>query len=372
MQEKTPLPNFRNLKHRDGLGEGAHLLLIIVLSMLVLFGIQYARDIVLPVIIASFLAIISYSITDFLRRYLRLPHWLAVTFTVLVDVGVIFGIISLINFLAADLKASIQGELANRFAEKYSEIMLWLDKFGLAEHARSMVKSPQEIFDTQQMLELIQTLTSKVFSVMSITAIVLILMTFFLGEAPLFKRNMEKLTSSDTGKDQVLRALLGIQRYLFIKTISSLATGGLAWGLCAAINVPFAFLWGVLAYVLNYVPTFGSIAAALPPILLAWLMHSWGDGFIVMAGYLIINFLIGNGVEPLFLGKQFGIATTVVLLSVILWGWVLGPIGMLLAVPITVLIKLAFENSKDLSWMATMISDDNEGKLSLKQIDKES
>ncbi len=363
MEDKSTTPTFRNLKHRDGLGEGAHLLLIIVLSMLALFGVQYARDIVLPIIVASFLAIISYSITDFLRRYLRFPHWLAVMFTVLVDVGVIFGIISLINFLAADLKESIQGDLAVRFAEKYTEIMLWLEKFDLADQARALVKSPQDIFNPQQVLELIQTLTSKVLSLMSITAIVLILMTFFLGEAPLFKRNMEKLTSSDTGKDQVLRALLGIQRYLFIKTLSSLCTGMLAWGLCIMMDVPFAFLWGVLAYVLNYIPTFGSIVAAIPPILLAWLMNSWGDGFIVMAGYVAINFLIGNGIEPLFLGKQFGIATTVVLLSVILWGWVLGPVGMLLAVPITVLIKLAFENSKDLSWMATMISDEHESQL---------
>ncbi len=363
MPDNTSYLPPKNTKSRDGLGEGAHLLLIIVLSMLTLFSIQYARDIVLPIIIASFLAIISYSITDVLRRYLRLPHWLAVILTVLIDFGVIFGIISLINFLAGDLKDSIQGDLALRFAAKYTEIMNWLDKFGLADQARAMVKSPQELFDTQQMLGLIQTLTGKILSIMSITAVVLILMTFFLGEAPLFKRNMEKLTSSDTGKEQVLRALLGIQRYLFIKTISSLCTGALAWLLCASMNVPFAFLWGVLAYVLNYIPTFGSIVAAIPPILLAWLMNSWGDGFIVMAGYVFINFMIGNGIEPLFLGKQFGIATTVVLLSVILWGWVLGPVGMLLAVPITVLIKLAFENSKDLSWMAIMISDETESKL---------
>ncbi len=343
---------------RTSLGEGAQLLLTIALAMLLLFGLKHARDIVLPVIIASFLAIISYSITDVLRRYLRLPHWLAVTLTVLIDFGVIFGIFSLINFLAEDLKLSLQGDLRERFILKYYELMDWLASIGLADYTKAIFsQSPTEIFDTAQVMSVVQTLTGKIVSIMSLTAMVLILMTFFLGEAPLFRRNMEKLSHNTEGKAQVVRALLGIQRYLYIKTISSLCTGALAWGLCVALNVPFAFLWGVLAYVLNYVPTFGSIVAAIPPILLAFIFNSWGDGFLVMAGYVAINFMIGNGIEPLFLGKQFGIATTVVLLSVILWGWVLGPIGMLLAVPITVLIKIAFENSKDLSWMAIMISD---------------
>ncbi len=363
MTDDASLNSGKKGKQRDGLGEGAHLLLILVLTMMTLFSIQYARDIVLPVIIASFLAIISYSITDVLRRYLRLPHWLAVIFTVIIDFGVIFGIISFIHFLASDLVASVQGELSVKFQLKYTELMQWLEQFGLAEQTKAMIMAPEQMFDTQQILKLIQTLTGKILTITSVTAVVLILMTFFLGEAPLFKRNMEKLTTSDTGKDQVLRALLGIQRYLFIKTVSSLFTGLLAWLLCTCMDVPFAFLWGVLAYVLNYIPTFGSIVAAIPPILLALLMNTWGDAFIVMSGYVFINFMIGNGIEPLFLGKQFGIATTVVLLSVILWGWILGPIGMLLAVPITVLIKLAFENSKDLSWMATMISDSSESKL---------
>ena len=113
----------------------------------------------------------------------------------------------------------------------------------------------------------------------------------------------------------------------------------------------------MVAYVLNYIPTIGSIVAAIPPILTALLMGGWGDCFIITGAYLTINFAIGNGIEPIFLGKQFGIATSVVLLSVLLWGWVWGPCGMLLAMPITVLIKLALENSRDLSWMATIVDD---------------
>ena len=105
------------------------------------------------------------------------------------------------------------------------------------------------------------------------------------------------------------------------------------------------------------IPTIGSIVAAIPPIVLAIIMGDVSDVVIVSAGYIAINFAIGNGIEPLFLGKEFGIATSVVLLSVIIWGWVWGPCGMLLAVPITVMLKLAFENSRDLYWVAAIIDD---------------
>ena len=169
---------------------------------------------------------------------------------------------------------------------------------------------------------------------------------------------MHRLPNSTKGKEDFTVALRGIQRYLLIKTIASATTGALAWWACAAWDVPFAFLWGVVAYMLNYIPTIGSIVAAIPPIIMALLMGGWGDAAVITVCYILINFMIGNGIEPIFLGKQFGIATSVVLLAVLFWGWVWGPCGMLLAVPIMVLIKLAMENSRDLSWVATIISDE--------------
>lgn len=347
----------RHFRRKPTLDVGARALLTASAAIIVLFGLREARDLIVPIMMAVFLAIISYSLTDILRKYLRFPHWLAVTFTVLMDCGVIFGIISLIKFLAADMRSTLQGDLVSRFAEKFNQVMSWLDQLGMGEDARKWVESPQDILNPQQLLSISQAITSQVLSFMSICTLVLILMTFLLGEAPLFRRNFRNLPNSMQGKDEIVSALRGVQRYLFIKTIASACTGLLAWGLCAAMDVPFAFLWGFVAYVLNYIPTIGSIVAAIPPILMALLLGSWGDAFIVTGGYIAINFAIGNGIEPLFLGRQFGIATSVVLLSVLLWGWVWGPLGMLIAVPITVLIKLALKNSPDLSWVAQIIDD---------------
>lgn len=335
------------------LKDGAGVLLTLAAIIIVLLGLQQARSVVVPVMMASFLAIISYSITVALRRYLKFPHWLAVTFTVLVDSAIIYGIFMLIRFLAADMRATLQGDLIARFNAKYDEIMMPLDRIGIGDHARSLISEPGDIFNAQVLLSLTQTLTG----FMTTTTLVLVLMTFLLGETPLFRRNLDRLNTSPEGKEKVVRAVMGIQRYLFIKTVASAVTGLLAWGLCAWMNVPFAFLWGLVAYLLNYIPTIGSIVAAIPPILLAMLLGTWGETFIVAGGYLAINSAIGNCLEPLFMGKEFGISTSVVLLSVLLWGWVLGPCGMLLAVPLSVLLKLAMENSQDLAWIAKLIDD---------------
>lgn len=342
----------------NAFGEGARFLLTAAAAVIVLFGLREMRSLVVPIVMAAFLAIISYSVTDVLRRYLRFPHWLAVAWTVIVDFGVIFGIINLIRYLAEDMKNTLQTEVMVRFVEKYNDLMLRMDEWGFGEQARSIARSPQDIIDPQQIISIIQSVTGQIVSFMSVTTLVLILMTFFLGEAPLFLSNFRnRLPNSMQGKDKVLAAIKGMQRYLLIKTVSSMVTGMALWLLCSYMGVPFAFLWGVLAFVLNYIPTIGSIVAAIPPIILTILLGSVGDVLIVAAGYVGVNCAIGNGIEPLFLGKQFGIATSVVLLSVLTWGWVLGPCGMLLAVPITVLTKLALENSRDLYWVAAIVDD---------------
>ena len=343
---------------RNHFGEGARFLLTAAAFVIVILGLQAARSVLLPIMMAGFLAIISYSITKLLSRYLHFPHWLAVAATVIVDGGILFGVGSIIKFLAADMKATLQGDFLTRMVEKYNELMHWLGNFGLEEQARALVSSPKDLFDIQQMVSVVQAISGQAISFVTTCTLVLVLMTFMLGEARLFKRNLHRLPNSTKGKEDFTVALQGIQRYLLIKTISSATTGALAWLACELKGVPFAFLWGVVAYVLNYIPTIGSIVAAIPPIIMALLMGGWGDAAIITVCYIGINFAIGNGIEPIFLGKQFGIATSVVLLAVLFWGWVWGPCGMLLAVPIMVLIKLALENSPDLSWAAIIISDE--------------
>ncbi len=345
---------------QSGMGDGARALLVAAAAFIVLFGLKYTREVTAPIVLAAFLAIVSYPIIDLMRRGIRFPHWLAVTCTVIVDMAVLCGLVYLMKFLTADMKATLQGDFMPRLKSRVNDLLDLAKELPFHEQLHNLFDSQTNLLDivnSQQIIAFSQSLTGQVLSFMSVTVLVLILMTFMLGEAPLFRRNLNSLPNSMQSKLTVLDALRGVQKYLIIKTLASVSTGLLAWALCHCMGVPLDFMWGFVACVLNFIPTIGSIVAAIPPILLALIMRDWGSMFIVAGGYLGINFVIGNGIEPLFLGKQFGMATSMVLISVIVWGWVWGPIGMLLAVPITMFLKLAMEHSTDLQWVAAIIDD---------------
>jgi predicted PurR-regulated permease PerM len=114
-------------------------------------------------------------------------------------------------------------------------------------------------------------------------------------------------------------------------------------------------LWGVLAFFLNYIPNIGSIIAAVPAVLLAIVLQGTGVAALIATGYMAINMVMGNMIEPRFLGKGLGLSSLVVFLSLLFWGWLLGSVGMLLSVPLTMVVKIALENSEEGKWLAILL-----------------
>ena len=125
--------------------------------------------------------------------------------------------------------------------------------------------------------------------------------------------------------------------------------------LLALIGVDYPVLWGALAFLLNFIPNIGSIIAAVPPVLLALIQLGVAQAALVAGGFLVINMAIGNFLEPRYMGQGLGLSTLVVFLSLVFWGWVLGPVGMLLSVPLTIAVKIALEVRPDTRWMAIML-----------------
>jgi len=121
------------------------------------------------------------------------------------------------------------------------------------------------------------------------------------------------------------------------------------------IGVSYPFLWGVLAFLLNYIPNIGSIIAAIPPTLLALIQFGTPEAISVAVGFLFINLIAGNVIEPKFMGKGLGLSTLVVFLSLLFWGWIFGPVGMLLSVPLTITVKIAVESNENLKWMGIIL-----------------
>jgi len=148
-----------------------------------------------------------------------------------------------------------------------------------------------------------------------------------------------------------------IKNYLLIKTYVSLLTGLVVTLALYALQIDFAILWGVIAFLLNYVPNIGSIMAAVPASMMAIIQYGFSKFILVIILYFFINIIIGNIIEPKFMGKGLGLSTLVVFLSLIFWGWVLGIVGMFLSVPLTIIIKIVFSVSKDKKWVSILLSD---------------
>ncbi|MGB5156256.1 MAG: AI-2E family transporter [Desulfobacterales bacterium] len=149
-------------------------------------------------------------------------------------------------------------------------------------------------------------------------------------------------------------------RYLVIKTLISATIGVVIWLWLLIIGVDSPLLWGMLSFLLNYVPDIGSIIAALPVALLALVRLGVGSALLTILGFVVVHIVVGNIIEPKLMGKGLSLSTLVVFLSMVFWGWVLGPIGMILSVPMTSLVKIALESYEETRGLAIMLGSGTE------------
>jgi predicted PurR-regulated permease PerM len=142
---------------------------------------------------------------------------------------------------------------------------------------------------------------------------------------------------------------------MVIKTSISLAVGVLIWLWLSILNVDFPILWGFLAFLLHYVPNVGALIAAVPTVFLALIQFGIGRAVLTAVGYLAVEFMLGNVVEPMLMGRRLGLSTLVVVLSLIFWGSLLNLIGVVLCIPLTMTVKFACENNKSTRWIAVLL-----------------
>jgi len=186
--------------------------------------------------------------------------------------------------------------------------------------------------------------------------LVFLTVIFILIEASGFPQKLQAAFPNPEKTLGHFKAMTGsVNQYMGVKAIFSLATGVLVWILLALIGVDFAPTWGLLAFLLNFIPNIGSFIAALPAILLALIQLGLPAALEALLGYLVVNITIGNFLEPRFMGRRLGLSTLVVFLSLLFWGWVLGPIGMVLSVPLTMIAKIALAANEDSRWLAVLL-----------------
>ena len=355
-----------NLMSNDATKLQATRILVTAAAVVILVtGLKLAQDFFVPVLLAAFIATVSFPITSWLQNH-RVPRPLAVLLTVVVDFAFLTGIVIIVITLMGDLEAKWQDKYYPAMNEKIEEVsesaVAVLEKWQIPDAEEKVrqyatIQIPQQIGESFNPFDLGKDVAFRVASFLGATLLILILTVFMLSEARMFGGRVNAiLEARGPNLDRIMSATADIQRYLAMKTVVSLATGLLAGFLCWAAGLDFYILWGIVAFLLNFIPVLGSIIAGVPPFILAFLVDGGPSALAIGVGYASINVFLGNFLEPMLMGRRFGLSTLVVIVSVLFWGFVWGPVGMFLAVPLTMVLKVMLDNSDELRWVSVAIT----------------
>jgi predicted PurR-regulated permease PerM len=333
-----------------GQSVGSRFLLLSAAFVIVVAGIKAASPIMVPFLLSVFIAIISAPAMFFLKQK-GLPSVLALILVITLVLFVLFLVGVLIGNSVDDFTRSLP-QYQERLKVQLQSVTSLLAKFGI-ELSVAML---QEHFDPGVVMRLVANSLSGLGGVFTNGFLILLTVSFMLLEASSFPSKLHKaLDDPDSSLTSFDHFLETVKRYMVIKTWVSLGTGLIVWLALVLIGVDYPLLWGVLAFLLNYVPNIGSIIAAVPAVLLALIQLGWGFALLTAGVYIAVNVIVGNFIEPKFMGRGLGLSTLVVFLSLIFWGWVLGPVGMLLSIPLTMTLKIALDSHHDTRWIAVLL-----------------
>jgi len=318
--------------------------------VIIVAGLKVASGFIVPFLLALFFAIVCLPIFHFLHKK-GIPDALSM-------VAIFLLILFIIGVVGVVIGTSVQGFTQNLPEYQKNLTVLVQKSFELAN--KLGIKLPKErllnIFNPTVVIRYIATSLRSFGSVMSNSFFTILVVIFILTESAAFSKKLAFIAKTPATVSYFETFLSNVTRYMALKSLTSLVTGLVITLLLWAVGLHYAFLWGLAAFLLNYIPTIGSIIAAIPAILLSLIQFGIGRTIVIAVGYLLVNMIVGNVVEPKIMGKGLGLSTLVVFLSLVFWGWVFGPVGMFLSVPLTMVVKIALDSQEETRWLAIMLS----------------
>lgn len=330
--------------------------------VVILAGIKLSVEIVIPFLLSLFIAIICSPIIKFMTDR-KVPLGLAITILFILFLLIFFFLAGLINSTVKEFTDSIP-QYKVLLSERINTLAQMTEKWNIPISISK--EQALEQFDPSVIMNFVSRLLLSFSGVLTNIFVLLLVVVFMLFEAPTAKHKLsialQAETDSQDEENQINRILQGVIRYLGVKTIISLLTGLCIWILLEMASVQYAVLWAILSFLFNYIPNIGSIIAGIPIVVQALLLNGFSVGLGVSAGIIAINMIIGNILEPRMMGRTLGLSTLVVFLSLLFWGWLLGTVGMLLSVPLTMALKIALESSPKTIRYAGLLGDVSEEK----------
>lgn len=307
--------------------------LIIIAAGVVASFLVYTKALMIPLIISIFLYTILAQMTLFLRHKFSFPKWLALTIAILLFVACFVGVITFtVNSVEQFLKGS---ELYRQnLIATVSDLLNRVQEHGIPIDKNVIVSYLHDL----PVFNWVRNVGGKLFSLFSNFTLIVLFMTFFLFGS--------KKTPSITNP-AIKEMLSNVSVYLSVKLMASIVTAVLVAIVLFAFHVKLAAVFALFAFLLNFIPSVGSIVAVLLPIPILFLQFGLGPNFFVVIGLLsAIEFVIGNLVEPRFLGEGMDLHPAAVVASLIFWTLLWGAPGAFLSVPITASIKIVLSKIK--------------------------
>ncbi len=326
------------------------ILVTLAALVVVIAGMKAASAIIVPFIFSIFIAIICSPLLSWLTRH-KVPSVIAVLIILLAVLFTGF-LLMLAVGTSIDLFSKALPGYQKNLQLQFNGFISWLATLGIEVSSTGI----REAFNPGSAIGMVNKLLDGIGNLFTNAFLIIFTVLFILLEASSFPLKLKAITKQGSmNLDYVDHFLSGVQRYIGLKTITSFATGVLVTILLVIQGVDFPVLWGLLAFLLNYIPNIGSIIAAVPAVLLALIQFGVASAIGTAIGYLAINVIVGSVVEPRVMGKGMGLSVLVVFLSLIFWGWVFGPMGMILSVPLTMLVKLALESKESTRWISVLL-----------------
>ena len=307
--------------------------------VLVLFARSIA-SVLAPVLLASFIAIVATPPLRWMRDK-GMPKYLAVP-------AILFAIFEIGSLVALTTTSALEGmrEGLPRYQERLAllseELGRWLEAMGI-DNSRAALR---DLISPAAASRLIYAALTNATGTVANGLLVLLIVAFLLMEASSLPTKLNAaFPLKRTYEAQLQQLFSAVNRYMLIKCATSLATGICIWIWLRALGIDYAAALAVTAVLLNFIPILGNIFMTVPAVLMALVQADVSTALLVVIGYVVVNVLIGNVVEPRLMGRELGISSVVVLLSLLFWGWVLGPTGLFLAVPLTMALLVALNAS---------------------------
>ena len=333
--------------------------LILLTSIAILFVImKYASDLLAPFFISISLAIVLSPLLNAMQKR-HIPRVLALILLIVIST---IPIIVLGGYIATEAQefATNFSTLKAQFESSLGEFIVKLQNFGLAVNQTDI----ESMLEKSNVSGIVKNLAAQTSTQFSNIFLILFTVAFMLMESQFIHHKVQKiLSTSKIELEDGMKIIAKINTYFIIKVKTSLLTALWVLAVLWFYDIHYFYMWATLAFFLNFIPVVGSIFAAVPPIILAVMDQGMMTALWVGLWYVTINMVIGNILEPRIMGKGLGLSALVIFLSMTLWGWVMGPTGMILSVPLTMSMQFLFAQYKETEWIALMLSDYGENPI---------